>query len=159
MLFKMLVTTGALLAPASPQPITVPEARISQISTSPIEAEVLRLDADRVQATLRRDYATLDRLMAPDCILIESSGAVRTTREFIANLKSDDVTFDTFAIDENRVRIYGTTAVVTGRYHNALRIKGELQPVKRARHTRVWVRQTDGTWRMVSHQATEIPSE
>lgn len=120
------------------------------------EAEVLRLDDERVQATVRRDYATLERLIAPECILVESNGTVRTTAEFMAGLKAGGSTFDTFVIDENRVRIYGTTAVVTGRYHNSVRTQDGVQPVKHARHTRVWAQQADGRWQMVSHQATEF---
>ncbi len=130
----------------------------AQNSSSAVEKEILRLDNERIQAMLRRDYAVLERLMAPECVFIESGGTVQTTAEFLANFKTGDSTFDTFVIDENQVRIYGVTAVVTGRYHNAVRTKGQLQPVKRARHTRVWNQQASGQWRMVSHQATEIPS-
>ncbi|MBC8135000.1 MAG: DUF4440 domain-containing protein [Fibrella sp.] len=119
------------------------------------EKEILRLDEERVQAVVRRDFAALERLMAPECVMVESAGTSVTTPEFIVNLKASSDGFDTFVIDENRVRFYGTTAVVTGRYHNVRRVKGVLQPEKRARHLRVWAF-ADGHWRMVSHQATEI---
>lgn len=144
---------------AQPDSTTVSVPVSSQASLPATEQEILRLENERVQAMIRRDYATLERLMAPECVHIESNGMVRTTAEFMANFKADEFAFDTFVIDENRVRFYGTSAVVTGRYRNAIRAKGRLQPLKYARHTRVWTQQADGDWRMVSHQATEISTD
>ncbi len=122
------------------------------------ETEILRLENDRVRALLRQDYPALERLMASDCLHIERDGTQRTTAALLARFRAEPTTFATFVIDENQVRLYGTTAVVTGRYHNALRLHGQRQPTKYARHTRVWVRQADGRWRLVSHQATEMPA-
>lgn len=159
MLALLLVTAGTLLEFPSPQPMRVQQSMVWQTSMKNIETEILRLENARVQAMIQRDYATLEWLMAPECVHIESNGTIRTTAEFMANFKADDFTFDEFVIDENRARIYGTTAVVTGRYHNSVRTKGEVQPIKYAVHTRVWSRQAEGSWKMVSHQATEIPAD
>ncbi|MBC8082182.1 MAG: DUF4440 domain-containing protein [Hymenobacter sp.] len=131
-----------LLPPAAPAP----------------EDVILRLENERVRALLTRDYAAMERLVAPDCVHVETSGTARTTAEFLADFKAGNSVFDSFVIDENRVRFYGPAAVVTGRYHNVVRVKGQLQPLKRACHTRVWVRQPDNTWRLVLHQATEMPT-
>lgn len=120
-----------------------------------VEVEILRLEDIRVAALIAKDYPTLEALMVPDCIFVESDGSVRDTRAFIANLKGGASIIDSFVIDENRVRVFGEIAVVTGRYHNAIRTNGILQPVKHARHTRVW-RQQDERWRLISHQATAI---
>jgi ketosteroid isomerase-like protein len=156
MRLTLLIATSFWLAPAQPDPTTIPIPAHRQAFFPAMEKQILRLENERVQAMIQRDYVTLERLMAPECVHIESNGTVRTTPDFMASFKADDFTFDTFVIDENQVRFYGTTAVVTGRYHNVIRTRGQLQPPKRARHTRVWARQADGHWRMVSHQATEI---
>lgn len=121
-----------------------------------IEGQILQLEGMRVAAVVARDFVTLERLMAPDCVFIESDGSSRSTAEFIVNLRASETTFETFVVDENRVRVYGGIAVVTGSYHNSIRSGGHVQPVKYARHTRVWMRQEDGDWRMISHQATAV---
>lgn len=121
-----------------------------------IEGEILRLEETRIAAVVGRDFATLKRLMAPDCTFVESDGSSRTTAQFIANLRASESRFETFVVHENRVRINGAIAVATGRYENSVRERGELQPVKQARHLRVWARGSNGTWRMIAHQATAI---
>ncbi len=147
-------TAARLFKAPRRQELTAPVSR--QNSLSAVEKEILRLDNERIQAMLRRDYAMLERLMAPECVLIESNGTMQNTAGFITNFKTGDFTFETFVIDENKVRCYGTTAVVTGRYHNRIRAEGQTKPLKHALHTRVWNQYADGQWRMVSHQATEI---
>jgi uncharacterized protein (TIGR02246 family) len=121
-----------------------------------MERELLRLEEARVQALLRRDFATLERIMAEDCIHVESNGTVRTTAQFLAAFKAGEFTFEAFDIEENRVRLYGDTAVVIGRYSNRIRTGGTTLPTKRARHLRVYVKRA-GSWQLVAHQATELP--
>lgn len=115
---------------------------------------VLELDSLRAKALVDKDIATLDRIIADDYTHVESSGNARSKRELLESLRRSDYHFKSFVIDANRVRIYGDTAVVTGRYHNEIVTSKGLQPVKYARHLRVYVRR-DGTWRNVAHQATE----
>ncbi|GAB3641360.1 hypothetical protein GCM10027423_19960 [Spirosoma arcticum] len=151
--------TAARLFKASAQPESAMTPVTGQATFSVMDEEkkILRLENDRVQAMIGRDYATLERLMAPECVNVESNGTVRTTAEFMASFRAEKTTFDTFVIDENRVRSYGNSAVVTGQYHNVLSIDVRPQPVKYTGHTRVWAKQTDGNWQIVSHQATEMP--
>jgi hypothetical protein len=55
------------------------------------------------------------------------------------------------------VRLYGDTAVVTGRYQNVVCTPQGEQPPKHARFIRVYVRRS-GRWQNVAHQATGIPA-
>jgi hypothetical protein len=73
--------------------------------------------------------------MAADCVHVESNGAVRTTAQFLAAFKAGEVAFEAFDIEENRVRLYGHTAVVMGRYSNRIRTGGATLPTKRARQS------------------------
>ncbi len=118
-------------------------------------AAVLALEETRARAMVSADIVTLDRITADDYTHIESSGSIRNKAQFLATVARPDYRFDSFVIDENNVRVYDTTAVVTGRYHNAIRTPEGLQPVKHARHMRVWV-QREGRWRNVAHQATAV---
>ena len=61
--------------------------------------------------------------------------------------------FRSLVVDRNDIRIFGDVAVLTGRYSNQVETAAGLQPVKQARHQRVYVRR-DGEWVVVAHQAT-----
>jgi uncharacterized protein (TIGR02246 family) len=120
-----------------------------------MEQEVLQVENTRIQALLQQDFATLERLMAEDCIHVESNGTRRTTAQFLAAFKAGEFAFEAFNIEENSVRIYGDTAVVIGRYSNRICTGGKTLPTKRARHLRVYVKRA-GSWQLVAHQATEL---
>src|SRR5262249_33613868 len=57
-------------------------------------------------------------------------------------------------IEENHIRIFGDTAVVAGTYRNIVRGGGQRNPMKQARHLRVYVHR-GGSWKVVGHHATE----
>jgi hypothetical protein len=116
--------------------------------------EVLAVEALRVKALVDGDIATLDRITSSDYRHVESTGKVRTKDQFLRDLEQGGYRFDSFVIDENQIRIFGDTAVVTGRYHNDIRTKLGLQPTKHALHVRIYVRE-GGKWINVAHQATE----
>lgn len=118
-------------------------------------AEILELEARRSRALVEGDAATLDEITAEDYTHVETGGGIRDKAGFLAILTRPGVRFTSWVIEENTVRIYGDTAVVTGRYRNTVRTPAGEQPPKRARHIRVYVRQ-DGRWRNVAHQATSL---
>jgi len=118
--------------------------------------EVLAVEAMRVRALLNADLAVLDRITARDYVHVDSNGRRRSKTEFLDGLARSEFRFESLAIDENHVRIAGPVAIVTGCYHNEIRTREGLQPVKHARHIRVYVKD-GGLWRNIAHQATQIP--
>ena len=58
-------------------------------------------------------------------------------------------------VSKSGIRIFGDTAIVAGTYRNIVRVRGNPNPVKHARHLRVYVKRS-GNWKLVAHQATEI---
>jgi ketosteroid isomerase-like protein len=128
----------------------------SQALNMPDEiAAILELEARRARALVDGDVATLDEITAEDYTHVETGGGVRDKAGFLAILSRPGVRFTSWVIEENTVRVYGDTAVVTGRYHNTMRTPAGDQPPKHARHIRVYVRQ-NGRWRNVAHQATSL---
>ena len=118
---------------------------------------VLALDERRAAAFVTGDHAFLDTVTAADYTHVETSGATKTKAELIAERRRGTPRFERFDIERNDVRIIGDVAVVTGRYVNQVRTAAGLQPAKRARHLRVYVRR-EGGWQVVAHQATESAS-
>lgn len=125
------------------------------VSAEVARQEVLALDERRARAFVEGDDGLLDRVTAGDYTHVETSGVARSKTDFMDERKSGEIRFRSFVIDRNEARIFGDVAVVTGRYSNQVETAAGLQPVKRARHQRVYVRR-GGEWLVVAHQATEI---
>ena len=133
-------------------------AAAPEAATKKAEAQVLEVEAVRLQAMLDADIDTLDRITAADYVHVESTGQVRTKAQFLDGLRDREYRFKRFVIEENDVRIMGSAAVVTGRYRNVIETPEGVQPVKYARHIRVYERR-NGQWMNVAHQATAISSD
>ena len=79
------------------------------------EDEIKNLEGERGKAQVRGDIAKLDEVLAPEFIEINAAGQIRTKRENIEGHKSGQVHWEKFDLDELSVRVYGETAVVSGR--------------------------------------------
>ena len=117
---------------------------------------IRQIDHERVQAQIGADAAALNRIYADDFIGIGPSGTVRTKAQVIADFTSGDLKFQSIITDDVRVRVYGNTAVETGRSTMIGQDRGKAVP-RDNRFTRVWIKQF-GRWRLVSnHYSTLIP--
>ena len=117
---------------------------------------IRQIDHERVQAQIGADAAALNRIYADDFIGIGPSGTVRTKAQVIADFTSGDLKFQSITTDDVRVRVYGNTAVETGRSTMIGQDRGKAVP-RDNRFTRVWIKQV-GRWRLVSnHYSSLIP--
>ncbi len=116
---------------------------------------VAALEQRRIDALLASDINALDAIIDEQCTHIESNATSRTKATFLQDVVSRAFAFDLLEIEENHIRIFGETAVVTGTYSNSVRVQGKPNPMKHARHLRVYMHR-GGSWKLVAHQATEI---
>ena len=114
-----------------------------------VEQAIRRLDKERIQAQVHADAEALDRIYADDFIGVGPSGTVRTKPQVIADFTSHDLKFQSITTEEVQVRVYGNTAVETGRSTMIGQDKGKDVP-RDTRFTRVWVKQ-QGRWRLVAN--------
>ena len=120
-----------------------------------VEQSIKQLDHERIQAQIGADAVALDRIYADDFIGIGPSGTVRTKAQVISDFTSRDLKFQSITTDDVLVRVYGQTAVETGRSIMSGQDKGKTVP-RDNRFTRVWVKQR-GRWRLVAnHYSTLI---
>src|SRR5258707_13280389 len=112
-----------------------------------IEQVIRQLDHERIQAQIDADAAALERIYAADFIGVGPSGAVRTKPQVISDFTSGELKFQSITTDEVQVRIYGNTAVETGRSTMNGQDRGKAVP-RDNRVTRGWVKQ-QGRWRLV----------
>ena len=114
-----------------------------------IDQTIRQLDSERIQAQIGADATALDRIYADDFIGVGPSGTVRTKPQVITDFTSGALKFQSITTDEVQVRVYGNTAVETGRSTMQGQDKGRPVP-QETRFTRVWVKQ-QGHWLLVTN--------
>jgi ketosteroid isomerase-like protein len=120
----------------------------SEIKSNPATA-LAQLDQERIQAQIGADAAALDRLYAEDFIGIGPSGIMRTKAQVIADFTLGSLRFESITTEDVRWRIYGNTAVETGRSTMIGQDRGKAVP-RDNRFTRVWVARR-GRWHLVAN--------
>jgi hypothetical protein len=119
-----------------------------------IRSEVIRAEKAWLQAHLEMDLIQLEALMHPEYTRIQSDGAVWDKTQTLASYQGGKRHWSEASIDQLDVRIYGRTAVVTGRWQ-AKGVNTRVSFDYAARYTSVWVLE-GGRWQMVSDQSTDI---
>jgi hypothetical protein len=114
-----------------------------------IDRTIRQLDSERIQAQIDADTVALNRIYADDFIGVGPSGTVRTKPQVISDFTSRGLKFQSITTDEVQVRIYGNTAVETGRSTMIGQDKNKVVPVDN-RFTRVWVK-LNGRWQLVAN--------
>ena len=78
------------------------------------EQQIRQLNSDWVNAMVKRDGATLDRVMADDFVFtypLEGDDKA----QFIADIISGDLTIEHISREQISVRLFGDTAILTAR--------------------------------------------
>jgi ketosteroid isomerase-like protein len=113
------------------------------------EQAVRQQDEQRIRAQIAADAIALRRIYADDFLGIGPTGVVRNKEQVIADFTSHELTYQSITTADVRVRIYGNTAVETGRSTMIGRDKGRAVP-RDNRFTRVWVVK-EGRWQLVGN--------
>ena len=79
------------------------------------EEEIRSLERERNVAILNGDAAALDRMTADDYTFITLRGELRTKSEIVKGFQSGSFKYESRQISDLTIRVYGDTAVVTGR--------------------------------------------
>ncbi|HYG62121.1 MAG TPA: nuclear transport factor 2 family protein [Thermoanaerobaculia bacterium] len=119
------------------------------------EADVRAADAQRFAAMVARDRQALERLLADDLTYTHSTGQVESKAQFLESIAAGGLVYQAIDPEEVAVRVYGETAVVTGRASLRVESRGQAL-VLPVRFTSVYVRK-DGLWRLAAWQSTRLP--
>jgi len=120
---------------------------------NPTVAAIKLLEAERNKALVAADVAAIDRLYADDYTSVVASTS-RTKAEVLADLKSGTLKLEASNNDETNVRVYGNTAVVTGKNTSTLHDRG-ADTSGQSYFTRVYVNQM-GRWRLVANHSSRV---
>jgi len=125
------------------------------------ERDLRRLTADIQTAVVDENLGFLEGVLHPDYVHTRPNGAVSDRAQFLASVKQDEaepnVNYDKLTSMDIKVRLYGDTAVLTGRSGIVSDdATGVLQG--ETRWTRIFLRQ-GGVWKLVAFQATLVPKK
>jgi ketosteroid isomerase-like protein len=116
--------------------------------------QVRKMDRQWADATLHRDEAALNRILADDLKYVHGNASVQNKKEFIDSLKSGDLVYHTIEFQEVDVRVFGDTAIVMSKPRLSITMGGQDQKFE-VRFLRVYVKRK-GAWQLLAHQATRL---
>ena len=123
-----------------------------------VEQEIAKLDRDFHAARLKNDVAAVNRFLAPDYYQINTGGrgiesGNRGQGPFNTTPNGDR--WEKVDVSDQRVRVYGDTAVSTYQRHVNVRNKDNSTREVNLVSTHVWVRRGT-TWQLVQSQGTTL---
>ena len=117
--------------------------------------EVLDLQRQRMEAMVKRDIAQLNRLMADELTYTHTTGRVDTKSQLIASIESGRLKYESMEPEEVDVRLYGSTALVTGTAR--VRVVTQQGPTSFAIRFLDVYASRNGQWQAVAWQSTRLP--
>ena len=128
-------------------------AQLPPASRTP-EDSVRAVEMARGEALLRADTVALSRMMAPEFFEISRLGTVRSRAQNLSEIASGDLKLTSVRYDSLTVRIYGSTAILTGIADNtgvfrSFPFSGKI------RYMRIFVRR-DNRWQAVAMEQTSM---
>jgi len=116
--------------------------------------ELLQLEKDFQQAIVENDVEAIGHFIADDWIIVDADGGIIDKDRFLGVIKSGALTHDDMRLEEPRVRVYGNTAVVTGRASGGGKYMG-IAFTTLERSTDVFVK-TGDRWLCILTQLTRL---
>ncbi len=118
------------------------------------EEQLKKLETDRAAAAVKGDVATLEKQTSDDYTFINLYGQMSDKSQMINNFKTGRTKLTSNEVSDMKVRVYGNTAVVTGKADVAGVMAGKDTKAQ-IMFTRVYVKQ-GGQWQSVAFQQTRV---
>jgi ketosteroid isomerase-like protein len=118
-------------------------------------ATLTRLSNDWDRAIVRKDEKAIAANMAEDFRQIDPYANLETKKSFVAGIVDPKLTIHPYTVEEFEVRLYGDTALLSGRTHMTGTYDGKAFE-SNYRYIDIYVRR-GGTWHIVSVQVTRFP--
>ncbi len=120
-----------------------------------VRHEIDQLEEQWRTAMLKGDTTALGSLLADDYVAISASGTLQNKSEALASMSAHRIRFTTLDISDRKVRFYGPTALVNSLAQvQGVNPEGEMSGSYR--YTRVYVRDAQGNWKIVSFEINRV---
>ncbi|MCS7025235.1 MAG: nuclear transport factor 2 family protein [Bryobacteraceae bacterium] len=118
------------------------------------EAQVEAAEKAWAKATTTNDYATLEKLLAPELVYTHSNGEADSKQVFIDNLKNNVRKYHDIVYDKMSVKVVGNTAIVNVTGKLKVTTRGNLGEVKVC-FLHVFIKR-GSSWQLLAHQSARI---
>lgn len=112
------------------------------------------LDKAWTEAVLKKDFAALDKMLAPNLVYAHATGIVDTKQSYIEKIRGGKQVYKTMAQQNVTAHKYGNAAVT----HSWMRVTGVNQAGPfddKVMLLHMWVKSAAG-WQLVAHQTTRV---
>jgi ketosteroid isomerase-like protein len=117
--------------------------------------EIDQLEQAWKDAIVQRNVTAMESLLAEDYLAITPNGTLQSRDQTLAALRSGTLQIKSLDFSDRKVRFYGQTALVTSRAELTGTNAGANYSGS-YRYTRVYVRNSQGKWKIVSFEASRI---
>lgn len=150
----------ALAAVAAAAPAARAQTRRAAAARPKLTAEqsVRQFEREFIEArrqARRGNPAPLQRLLSADFIATSLNGRVVNRAQYVRSSSNPNIRFTSFDVDETKVRVYGDSAVVTGRVRITSRADGGDQTFQ-FRYTNMYVAAGGGRWQIAASHLTPV---
>jgi len=133
----------------------ITQAKLPLAQKHEIRHEIDQLEEQWRIAVLKGNTTALNDLLADDYLAITASGTLQNKEQVLDNMRQGRTKFTTLGLFDRKVRVYGSTALVTSLADvEGAADDGELRGSYR--YTRVYVRNPQGRWKIVSFEVSRI---
>jgi ketosteroid isomerase-like protein len=146
---------SALLAMAVSSGAVALQAGMPRAQKHESRHEIDQLEDAWREAVLKSNTAQMQNLLADDYLAITPYGTLQTKEQALASLRAGRMRLTTLDLTDRKVRFYGTTALVTS-VAEVQGTTGDGDLAGSYRYTRVYVRDAQGAWKIVSFEASKI---
>lgn len=140
------ITTVALLAVSTAVGLPAQDA---------VAKELMKLEDQWGAASLKRDGATVGRMLSEDFLSFSGKGVVNTKATLVASINSDTTQYVSGANSAYQVKVHGNTAVIIGVW-TATTKTAKGNSTHAYAWTDTWMKQADGRWLCIASQATQV---
>jgi ketosteroid isomerase-like protein len=150
-------TVSALLLPALLLCFSPVSARPAADVPAATVAALTRQSDAWDKAIVKKDRAAVAANMADDFRSIDGAGTVEDKTAFVAGLMDEKLTIDPYTVEDFDVRLFGDTALLSGRTRMTGRFDGKPF-TSHYRYIDIYVKR-NGAWKIVSVQITRMPAQ
>ena len=129
-------------------------ASFAYAQSSADEKAVLAVEKQRFEAQITKNYAVLEKVLGDDLIYNHSNGNQDSKQSYIQSIRDGKQSYDAIEMLENKVLLYGNTAVVSGICQIKATNNGQTINTK-LRYTDVYVKKGP-QWQMVAWQSLRL---
>ena len=119
-----------------------------------IEQRVLKLNDELIKAEIAMDQATMDRLYTADYTHTHGAGEIESRAGYMNDFKTGVRRYEAYDLSDENIRLYGTTALITGRA-DVKAIRNGIAARNQNIFLAVWVLQ-QGNWKNAAWVTTRI---